>query len=102
MRQRRGMFAFFVSSVLACSIGLMAQGKDEKKKDDAQKKEIQSVVKFVDDAAAGQPASNDMNITWVREDQLKAQGNKEYVPFTIALDPTKISGDRVAFYWRVV
>jgi hypothetical protein len=102
MRQRRGVVALFVSSVLVCSIGLLAQGKDDKKKDDAQKKEIQSVVKFVDDAAAGQPASNDLSLTWVREDVLKAQGNKEYVPFTVSLDPTKMSGDRVAFYWRVV
>jgi hypothetical protein len=102
MRQRRGVIALVVSSVLMCSIGLFAQGKDEKKRDDAQKKEIQSVVKFVDDAAAGQPASNDLDLKWVREDVLKAQGNKEYVPFTVSIDPTKISGDRVAFYWRVV
>jgi len=102
MTQRRGVFAFFVSSVLVCSIGVLAQSKDEKKKDDAQKKEIQSVVKFVDDAAAGQPASNDLDLKWLREDVLKAQGNKEYVPFTVSLDPTKMSGDRVAFYWRVV
>jgi hypothetical protein len=102
MKQQRAMFALFLSSVLVGSIGLLAQGKDEKKKDDAQKKEIQSVVKFVDDAAAGQPASNDLDLKWVREDVLKAQGNKEYVPFTVSLDPAKISGDRVAFYWRVV
>jgi hypothetical protein len=102
MKQRRRVFALFVSSVLACSIGLLAQSKDEKKRDDAQKKEIQSVVKFVDDAAAGQPASNDLDLKWVREDVLKAQGNKEYVPFTVSIDPTKMSGDRVAFYWRVV
>jgi outer membrane biosynthesis protein TonB len=102
MTQRRAMFALFLSSVVVCSIGLLAQGKDEKKKDDAQKKEIQSVVKFVDDAAAGQPASNDLDLKWVREDVLKAQGNKEYVPFTISIDPSKVAGDRVAFYWRVV
>src|SRR5262249_4633593 len=102
MKHRRGMFALFVASVLACSIAAAAQSKDEKKKDEAQKKEIQSVVKFVDDAAAGQPASNDLSLTWVREDVLKAQGNKEYVPFTVSIDPAKMSGDRVAFYWRVV
>jgi len=102
MKQRRGVVALFVSSVLACSVGLLAQAKDDKKKDDAQKKEIQSVVKFVDDAAAGQPAPNDLSLAWVREDLLKAQGNKEYIPFTVSLDPSKISGDRVAFYWRVV
>ena len=38
----------------------------------------------------------------MREDVLKAQGNKEYVPFTVTIDPSKVSGDTVAFYWRVV
>jgi hypothetical protein len=33
---------------------------------------------------------------------LKAQGNKEYVPFTVSIDPSKVSGGNVAFYWRVV
>jgi hypothetical protein len=102
MKQRRGVFALFVSSVLVCSIGLLAQSKDEKKRDDAQKKEIQSIVKIVDDAAGGQPAPNDLSLGWVREDVLKAQGNKEYVPFTVSVDPSKIGGDKVAFYWRVV
>jgi len=102
MKQRRGVFALVMSGALVCSIGLLAQSKDEKKRDDAQKKEIQSVVKVVDDAAAGQPAPNDLSLAWVREDVLKAQGNKEYVPFTIAIDPSKVGGDKVAFYWRVV
>ena len=38
MKQRRGMFALFVSIVLMSSIGLFAQNKDDKKRDDAQKK----------------------------------------------------------------
>lgn len=41
-------------------------------------------------------------MTWLREDVLKAQGNKEYVPFTVQIDPSKVSGGTVAFYWRVV
>ena len=81
---------------------LFAQSKDDKKKDDAQKKEIQNIVKIVDDVAAGQPAPNDLSLTWVREDVLKAQGNKEYVPFTVTIDPSKVTGGNVAFYWRVV
>jgi len=103
MKQRRGVFALFVSIVLVSSIGLFAQNKDDKKRDDAQKKEIQNIVKLVDDAAAaGQAATNDLSLTWLREDILKAQGNKEYVPFTVSLDPSKLTGDKVAFYWRVV
>jgi hypothetical protein len=103
MKQRRGMFALFVSIVLMSSIGLFAQNKDDKKRDDAQKKEIQNIVKLVDDAAtAGQAATNDLSLTWLREDVLKAQGNKEYVPFTVSIDPSKVTGDKIAFYWRVV
>ena len=85
------MFALFLSIVLVCvRLAVLAQRQGRRDEaDDAQKKEIQSVVKFVDDAAAGQPAPNDLALTWVREDLLKAQGNKEYVPFTVTLDPTK-------------
>src|SRR5712664_912399 len=96
MKQRRGVFALFASIVLASSFGLFAQNKDDKKK------EIQNIVKIVDDAAAGQPALNDLSLAWLREDVLKAQGNKEYVPFTVSIDPSKVSGGNLALYWRVV
>src|SRR6185295_17711946 len=36
----------------------------DKKQDEAQKKEIQSIVKVVDDVAAGQPAANELSLTW--------------------------------------
>src|SRR5882672_10087405 len=102
MKQRRGVFALLVLVVFASSIALFAQKKDDKKQDEAQKKEIQNIVKIVDDSAAGQPAPNDLSLSWLREDVLKAQGNKEYVPFTVSLDPTKVGGGNVALYWRVV
>jgi hypothetical protein len=38
----------------------------------------------------------------VREDVLKAQGNKEYVPFSITMDASKITSPTVAFYYRVI
>src|SRR3954469_7622908 len=102
MQQRRAGFALLVLAVSVSSIGLFAQSKDDKKKDEAQKREIQNIVKSVDDLAAGQTAANDLSMTWVREDVLKAQGQKEYVPFTVQIDPSKVSGGTVAFYWRVV
>src|SRR5262249_29849654 len=102
MKQWRGMFALVVSIGLVSTIGLFAQNKDDKKRDDAQKKEIQNIVKIVDDASAGQSAANDLSLTWLREDVLKAQGNKEYVPFTVSVDPSKVTGDKIALYWRVV
>ena len=59
MTQRRAGFALFVFVVCASSMGLFAQSKDDKKKDEAQKKEIANIVKIVDDLTAGQPAPND-------------------------------------------
>ncbi|MCU1385839.1 MAG: hypothetical protein JWL71_4536 [Acidobacteria bacterium] len=102
MKQRRAGFALVVLAGIVSSMGLFAQSKDDKKKDEAQKREIQNIVKTVDDLAAGQPAANDLSLTWVREDVLKAQGQKEYVPFTVQIDPSKVSGGTVALYWRVV
>ena len=102
MKQRRAVFALTVLVGCASSMMLFAQSKDDKKKDEAQKREIQSIVKSVDDLTAGQPAANDLSMTWLREDVLKAQGNKEYVPFTVQIDPSKVAGGTVAFYWRVV
>jgi hypothetical protein len=100
--RRRRAFALLVSAVLVSSIGMLAQGKDDKKRDEAQKKEIQAVVKIVDEAGSGASTANDLALSWVHDDVLKAQGNKEYVPFTVQIDPSKIAGDRVALYWRVV
>jgi hypothetical protein len=87
---------------LILSVSLLAQKKDDKKQSDEQKKETQMLVKMVDDAAAGPAAPNDLGLGWVREDYLKAQGNKEYAPFVVTFDPTKTTGGTVSFYWRVV
>src|SRR5579864_3745302 len=99
MKHRRGLIAV-LGVTLAFSAAVSAQ-KDDKKQSDAQKKEIQNIVKIVDGVASGQPAPNDVDLKWVHEDMLKAQGNKEYVPFTVSVDPSKITGN-VALYWRVV
>ncbi len=98
----RRSLILMLTVVLAGGSTLRAQKEINKKQDDAQKKEIQNVVKIVDDVGAGQPAPDDLSIAWVREDILKAQGNKEYLPFTVTIDPSKVSGGKVAFYWRVV
>ena len=102
MTQRRGALALTVLVLIASTSALLGQSKDDKKKDDAQKKEIANVVKIVDGVAAGQPSANDLSLAWVREDVLKAQGNKQYVPFTVQIDPSKLTTPNVAFYWRVV
>jgi len=102
MVHRRQATAIAVAVTVVFSAGLIAQKKDDKKQDEAQKKELQSVLKLVDDVAAGtaQPP-NDLSLTWVREDFIKAQGNKEYVPFVMTIDSSKIGSGNLVFYWRV-
>ena len=98
MKLRRGLFA---ALIIALAFAAYPSAQD-KKQSDAQKKEIQNIVKIVDGLTTGQPAPNELSLAWVREDLLKAQGNKQYVPFTVSIDPSKVSGGNVALYWRVV
>jgi len=110
MTQRRAsaaLISVFAFVMWAASPALDAQNPPQQpakpKQTDAQKKDTQAAVKAADDAMAGQPAPNDFGATWVREDFLKALGNKEYVPFTVALDSSKLNGvTTLAYYWRVV
>jgi hypothetical protein len=104
MVNRRDVSVAVIVAV-ALSVGAFAQKKDDKndkKQTDEQKREIQTVVKLTDDAAAGQPAANDLGVAWAHEDFMKAQGNKEYAPFTVTIDPTKVTAGTVTFYWRAV
>jgi hypothetical protein len=100
MKQRRSVFSLVVLAAFISSVGAYAQS--DRKQSKAEKKEIEGLVKLVDGVMAGQPAPDDLSATWLREDHLKAQGNNEYVPFTVSLDPSKVSGGTVALYWRVV
>ena len=96
----RRVVALCSAAALVCSGTLLAQ--QVKKLSDAQKREVQEIVKIIDSAAAAPTAPNDLSLTWAREDFLKAQGNQEYVPFTVMIDPSKVSGNNVTIYWRVV
>jgi len=96
----RRAVAFCSAAALVCSGTLLAQ--QVKKLSDAQRREVQEIVKIIDSAAAAPTAPNELSLTWVREDFLKAQGNQEYVPFTVMIDPSKVSGNNVTIYWRVV
>jgi len=100
MFKRQGAGLSIVLALIV-SVSVFAQKKDDKKQSDEQKREVQALVKMVDDVAAGQAAPNDLGLAWVREDYLKAQGNKQYAPFAVTVDPTKATGT-LSFYWRVV
>lgn len=99
---RRGL-ALSAAAVMVLSAALVAQKKDDKKQSDAQKKEMLDIVRIADGAAAGQPMTNDFGLAWGHEDYLKATGNRQYVPFTVTFDASKVADPgTVAVYWRVV
>lgn len=96
----RNALALSAGAVLIGSATLLAQG--ERKLDDTEKKEIQAIVKIVDGPAEKQPTSNDLGLTWVHNDLLKAQGEMQYVPFTVSVDTSKMSAKSLFLYWRVI
>src|SRR5690349_5089677 len=95
---------------VACGTLVLAQrppqaaGKDQKPDPDAlaqaaaQQQEIQALLKTADGAMTGQ-APNDFPIQF-RNDFLKAQGNRVWVPITLSLDPAKV-GPALTLYLRV-
>jgi hypothetical protein len=106
MVSRSSAFAVASAFALVASANLFAQGKapadaNSRKLSDAQKREIQAAITIADSAMAGQAAPNDLSLSWVREDVLKATDTKEYVPFTVSIDPSKAPGGTVWLYWRV-
>jgi len=97
---RRRDLALASVALLFAASSLLAQPKEQTRKlSKDEEKEHQVIATML---SAGQMPANDLSLTWVGNDLLKAQGNKEYVPFTIALDPSKLTGKRVSLYWRVV
>ena len=101
MARRRGAFGLGIAFALVLSVGLFGQQLD-KKTDEALKKEAQALSKLADGALAAQSGPNDFNVTWADEDFLKGPQGKQFVPFTITLDPSKVPGGNLALYWRVV
>jgi hypothetical protein len=101
MLRRREAFLFGAVVLVASSVAVMAQ-KNDKKQDEVQAREIQSIDKLVDEAAAGQAAPNDLGVAWAHEDYMKAAKNT-FVPFTLTIDPSKLAGPgTLTLYWRVV
>jgi hypothetical protein len=94
---------------ITCSGTLFAQNRNQKpqpnqppKLSNAQKADLAVISQSIDAMAAGQPAPNDLSMTWARQDLLKAQGGKQYVPFMVTIDPAAAAGKTLTVYWRVV
>jgi hypothetical protein len=72
-----------------------------RKLSDAERRELETSAKAADGVMAGQPAPNDLGLSWVRHDVLKADGNKQYIPFVVAVDTSKVTGNNVTVFYRV-
>lgn len=86
------------------SVPVLAQRQDEKnapKLDKQQMQEVQSIIKYLDDMTVGKAAAPDATLTW-QPYFVKSQGMQVYVPFTVALDPGKLTSKTIAVYFRVV
>ena len=103
MVHRRQANAVALAVAVVLSAVLAAQKKDDKKQDEWQKKELAAAQKLADDLNAGTaPPANDLGLTWLHEDFIKAQSNKEYVPFIVSIEPAKVASGKMTLYWRVV
>lgn len=99
---RNRAVAFIAAAVVGSAVLSAQQPQQAPARTEAQTREIQSIVQLFDAVAKGAPAPNDFSVQWVREDVIKAQGNRQYVPFTVTLDRAATTGNTVTVYWRVV
>lgn len=93
-------FALAMAAVLVTTLPMTALAqKDDKKRSKQEKEEIETVVKMVDAAMAGQPTSTDVQMT-IAPVFLKSQEARNFVPFTIEM--TGIPQKDAVLYIRVV
>jgi hypothetical protein len=99
MVTRRRACACASAALLLTSSAVFAQPAEQPRKlSTDERKELTTISTLLN---TGQFPANDLALTWVSSDLLKAQGNKEYVPFIVTIDPSKLTGKKVTLYWRV-
>ncbi len=95
--------AAVLAVALAVSPVVAAQKNDKKqepKRTKEQTQQLQAIYQLVDKVMDGAPAPAPFGIGW-RNDFLKAQNGLIYVPFTLSIDPAKLSTRDVVLYLRV-
>jgi len=68
--------------------------------DKQQQQEGQALVQYVQEVMAGNAVPPDVPLTWGSY-IVKSQNNQVYVPFTVMLEPGKLSGNQAALYYAV-
>jgi hypothetical protein len=78
------------------------QQQFEERQVEAMEDEAENLSELAEGALAARGGPNDINLTWVNEDFLQGPKGKQFVPFTLSVDPTKVNGGTIMLYWRVV
>jgi hypothetical protein len=75
------------------------------------RKQFERVIRLADDADTGRRPRNDLAIAWVGHDVFRGADGRQYVPFTVTIDPSRASAalstgrvnvPSVQVYWRLV
>jgi hypothetical protein len=100
MNTRRGSIALASLVVFLLSSVLSAQNTPPptKKLTKAEEKERDAIYALLNTATT----PDDLGLTWVRDDLLKASGNQQYVPFIVSFDASKAPSKNLTVYWRLV
>jgi hypothetical protein len=100
MNARRGSIALASLAVFLLSAVLSAQNPPQptKKLTKAEEKERDAIYALI----AASAAQDDLGLTWVRDDLLKASGNQQYIPFIVGFDASKAPSKNLVMYWRLV
>jgi hypothetical protein len=100
MNARRGSIALASLAVFLLSTVLSAQNPPQptKKLTKAEEKERDAIYALLNTNAT----PDDLGLTWVRDDLLKASGNQQYVPFIVSFDASKAPSKNLTVYWRLV
>lgn len=92
---------FFTSAVPMLAQQRIDTSKQPKRSKQEQQ-DIDTLLKAVDTAAAGQTVTSDIPVTWESNHFVKGQGGITYIPFTLTVDRSKLSSADAAVYVRVV
>ena len=91
-----------VSPVLDAQQQNVRQNRQDKRSAHEQR-DIDALIQVVDAVSSGkQPAPTDVNVAWDSNHYVKGSDGTTYIPFTLAIDPTKLNSPGAAIYVRVV
>ena len=77
--------------------------REKERRSRQEQRNIQALVEMVDAVTAGiQPAPADIGLRWEGNHFLRSLDGSTYIPFTVAIDATKLDAPGTAFYVRVV